>query len=79
MIKAVLFVLLLGATSSLHLKQSIKKQPSEEVVKILTVYLSLTFLILVLGVLLILKIKLPSPVLPLEMLFEHMGRILLGT
>ena len=77
MIKAVLFVLIIGTVSFLHLKKVMSEQAATIVKKDVAVYFGIMSLTCVIAVLMIMGMKLPSPVLPLEMVFEQIGKALL--
>lgn len=77
MIKAILLVFGIGAVSFLQLKKPISKQGLKAIRKEVTVYLSIVFFTCVIGVLMIMGKKPPSPVLPFEAIFEKIGKAIL--
>lgn len=77
MIKAILLVLAIGTVSFLHLKKVVSTQASIIIKKDVAVYLGIMSLTCIIAVLMIMGMKLPSPVLPLEMVFEQIGKALL--
>lgn len=77
MIKAILLILAIGAVSFLHLKRVMSTQASTILNKDILVYLAIMSFTCVIAVLMIMGMKLPSPVLPLEMVFEQIGKAIL--
>lgn len=77
MIKAVLWVLGIGVISYLHLKKVTSGQAAKVIKKDVTVYLGIMLCTCVIGALMILGIRPPTPVLPLEMVFEKIGKAVL--
>lgn len=77
MMKAVMLVLGIGFISLIQLKQLVMKQTWKDAKKEVFVYLGIMLFTAAIGVLMIMGMNPPSPALPLEALYENIGKLLL--